>query len=153
MALSPEESAKFWPIYHEYEKELFAVGDRRVEITRAYVNAQASGSLDNGRAAALSDDWFRFESQRLDVLRKYNKRITDELSPIRAAQFTADRKQDRHRGRPAPRERAANRPKGRAVARTRRGRAGLAPGDWCRSGLVCKIENHLGGGPSEKGVR
>jgi hypothetical protein len=88
MALSSDESSKFWPIYHDYEQEFFAIGDRRVEITRAYVNAQASGSLDNARAAALSDDWFRFESQRLELLRKYNKRISDELSPIRAAQFT-----------------------------------------------------------------
>src|SRR4051795_6699203 len=86
MRLSPEESAKFWPIYHDYEEELFALGDQRVELTRAYVNAQASGSLDNGRAAALADDWFRFESQRLELLRKYHKRIADELSPIRAAQ-------------------------------------------------------------------
>ena len=88
MALSSDESAKFWPIYHDYEEELFALGDQRVEMTRAYVNAQATGSLDNARAAALSDDWFRFESQRLELLRKYHKRIADELSPIRAAQFT-----------------------------------------------------------------
>lgn len=88
MGLSSDESAKFWPIYHDYEKELFALGDQRVETTRAYVNAQASGSLDNARAAALTDDWFRFESQRLELLRKYQKRIAAELSPIRAAQFT-----------------------------------------------------------------
>jgi hypothetical protein len=88
MRLSRDESAKFWPIYHDYEDELFALGDERVEMTRKFVTAQATGSLDNDRAKALADDWFKFESSRLDLLRKYHQLIAKELSPLRAAQFT-----------------------------------------------------------------
>src|SRR5205823_4688658 len=68
MRLSSDESAKFWPIYHDYEEELFALGDRRVELTRAFVKAQSSVALDNNKAAALADEWFGFESQRLELL-------------------------------------------------------------------------------------
>ena len=88
MRLSPEESAKFWPIYHDYEEELFALGDQRVELTRTFVNAQSTQSFDNDRAAALAKGWFGIETQRLELLKKYHARIAAELSPIRAVQFT-----------------------------------------------------------------
>ena len=75
MTLSTDESAKFWPIYKEYEEELFDLGDQRVEMTRKFVKAQAQHSLDDAAATALADDWFRFESQRLELVKKYHKRI------------------------------------------------------------------------------
>src|SRR3954447_19738950 len=50
MTLSTDESAKFWPIYNEYEDELFALGDQRVEMTRKFVTAQAKHSLDDASA-------------------------------------------------------------------------------------------------------
>jgi hypothetical protein len=88
MRLSPEESAKFWPIYHDYEEELFALGDKRVELSRDFVNAQSTQSFDNGRAAALAKGWFEVETQELELLKKYHEKIAAELSPVRAVQFT-----------------------------------------------------------------
>jgi hypothetical protein len=70
MRLSPEESAKFWPIYHDYEDELFALGDQRVEMTKKFAQSYATRSLDDASAAALANDWFKFENQRLDLLHK-----------------------------------------------------------------------------------
>ena len=88
MRLTPEESKVFWPIYQEYEQELFDLGDQRVEVSRNFVKAQATSSLDNKGAEALADGFFKFENSRLDLLHKYHKRIAEELSPVRAAQFT-----------------------------------------------------------------
>ena len=88
MRLTPEESKVFWPIYHDYEDELFSLGDRRVELTRMFVDAQAAGRLDDAKATTITDGWFEYESQRLALLQKYQKQIAKELSPIRAAQFT-----------------------------------------------------------------
>jgi hypothetical protein len=88
MRLSAAESKVFWPLYHDYEDELFTLGDRRVELTRSFVTAQASGALDDQRAAALADDWFGYESQRLQLLRKYHNLMAQQLSPLRATQFT-----------------------------------------------------------------
>lgn len=87
MRLSRDESAKFWPIYHDYEDELFDLGDKRIEMTRVFLDAQSKGSLDNDKAAALTKDWFDTESQRLAILKKYHDQIASELSPVRAAQF------------------------------------------------------------------
>src|SRR4051794_24768549 len=47
MRMSGEESGKFWPIYHDYEEELFSLGDKRVELSRAFVNALNTQSFDN----------------------------------------------------------------------------------------------------------
>jgi hypothetical protein len=88
MRLSPEESKVFWPIYHDYEEELFNLGDQRVELTRRFVTAQARSALDNQQASAIADGWFKYEADRLELLKKYHKRIAEELSPVRAAQFT-----------------------------------------------------------------
>jgi len=87
MHLSRDESAKFWPIYHDYEDELFDLGDKRVEMTRAFLKAETSNSLDNDKAAALAKDWFDTESAQLALLKKYHDQIAAELSPVRAAQF------------------------------------------------------------------
>lgn len=87
MRLSPAEAKVFWPIYHDYEEELFDLGDQRVELTRAFVKAQISKTLDNDKAQALADNWFKLENQRLDLLQKYHRQIAEDLSPLRAAQF------------------------------------------------------------------
>src|SRR4051794_18173000 len=50
MRLSGDESAKFWPIYHDYEEELFSLGDQRVEMARAFLKAQSSQTFDNDKA-------------------------------------------------------------------------------------------------------
>jgi hypothetical protein len=87
MRLTPEESKIFWPIYHDYEDESFTLGDQRVEMTKSFVTAQTSGVLDDARASKLADEWFNFETQRLELLKKYHKQVSEQLSPIRAAQF------------------------------------------------------------------
>ena len=87
MRLSGDEAAKFWPLYHEYEAELFALGDRRVEMTRRFLNAQATGTFDDAAAETLATEWFDVESQRAELVKTYHDAIAAELSPLRAVQF------------------------------------------------------------------
>jgi hypothetical protein len=87
MQLSTEESAKFWPIYHDYEEELFDLGDRRVEVIRKFVLAQQSHAMSDDQASVLADEWLKCESDRVDLLRKYYNKVASALSPLRAAQF------------------------------------------------------------------
>ena len=88
MRLTKDESIIFWPIYNEYEDELFALGDQRIDLLGRFVKAQSDQALNNTAARSLSDDWFKFETQRLELVRKYHDRIGKELSPLHAAQFT-----------------------------------------------------------------
>ena len=88
MKLSVDEGKIFWPIYEEYESELFELGDQRVELIRKFAAAQRLGKLSDQEASTLADGYFQFESQRLDMLKKYHGIISKELSPVRAAQFS-----------------------------------------------------------------
>jgi hypothetical protein len=87
MDLSVDESRVFWPIYHDYEEELFANGDKRLELIKEYVKLHSTKALTNDKARELSAAWFDFQSQQLELLKKYHAQIQKELSPIRAAQF------------------------------------------------------------------
>jgi len=87
MKLTPAEAAKFWPIYQQYEKELMAVGDRRIALIKQFVTLSNEGKLNDANAATLSTEWLQGELDRLDLWKKYNKEIGAAVSPIRAAQF------------------------------------------------------------------
>lgn len=88
MRLSAEEASVFWPIYRQYEKEMFQVGDLRVDALRRFATDYQAGTLDSAQASRLSAAFYAFEAARLDLLRCYDKVIAERLSPARAAQFT-----------------------------------------------------------------
>ena len=88
MRLGAAESATFWPIYQDYEEELFELGDKRVELVRGFADAQRAGRLSPDQATTIADGFFDFEQQRLTLLKKYHGVIAKDLSPVRAAQFT-----------------------------------------------------------------
>jgi hypothetical protein len=87
MKLSSEEATVFWPIYEEYESELFELGDKRIDLIRRFALAQEAGIIHSTDATMLSDGYFKFEQHQLDLKKKYFGIIASELSPIRAAQF------------------------------------------------------------------
>lgn len=87
MQLTPEESARFWPIYRDYEEEFFELGDRRLELIRTFGEAHIGHTLDDKLAGELATGWFDNEEKRLTLLKKYHAVLSKELSPIRAAQF------------------------------------------------------------------
>jgi hypothetical protein len=43
--------------------------------------------LDNKVATDIATGWLNYQTQSVELLRKYNQRITEELSAIHAAQF------------------------------------------------------------------
>jgi hypothetical protein len=87
MKLSDEEAKVFWPIYKDYEDELFENGDRRVALIKEYTTLTASHALTDDKARELAPRWFEFQTQQLELLKKYYGILQDKLSPIRAAQF------------------------------------------------------------------
>lgn len=88
MHLDAEQSKLFWPIYQEYEVELFDLGDKRLELIRQFIPARQSGRLDDKKAGELADGYFQFELARLELVKRYHAEIAKALSPLCAAQFT-----------------------------------------------------------------
>ena len=87
MKLTEVEAAAFWPIYHDYEEELFALGDDRLALIKDYLKSHATGNLTNEKAKELTEASFKFQSDRLDLMKKYEAIVRKETSALRAAEF------------------------------------------------------------------
>lgn len=87
MKLTGPEAEKFWPVYRQYEKELAAVGDRKLALIREFGQLHFSGTLDDRKARELADRWLNNTEERLKLWKKYHKQISKAVSPIRGAQF------------------------------------------------------------------
>jgi len=53
MKLTGPEADTFWPVYRKYEKDLAAVGDRKLALIREFATLHFGGKLDNKQAADL----------------------------------------------------------------------------------------------------
>jgi len=87
MKLTAPEAEKFWPIYRSYEKDLAAVGDRKLALIQEFASLHFSGGLDDRNAKDLAEGWLDNTQQRLDLWKKYHRQISRAVSPVRAAQF------------------------------------------------------------------
>lgn len=87
MKLTVAEADKFWPIYRSYEKDLAAVGDRKLALMREFLTHHRAGTLADQNSGALASQWLRNSQDRLDLWKKYHEQISVAVSPIRAAQF------------------------------------------------------------------
>ena len=85
LALSDSEGAIFWPIYRQYDVDLSKIGDRRIALIKKYADNYMS--MDNKMAKQISEEWFKIQKGRLDLLKKYFTQIEKKLSVARAAQF------------------------------------------------------------------
>ena len=87
LKLTPAEADKFWPIYRAYEKEIAGVNDRKLELVREFFRDYNNGTFTDERAKVLAEEWFRNLEDRTKLWRKYHKKISRAVSPMRAAQF------------------------------------------------------------------
>jgi len=85
MALDAEQSAKFWPIYQEYQSALAKIGDRVGGVIKDYAanyDAMTDATADN-----LSNRMLALEQERLALKKQYYERIKTSLGAINAARF------------------------------------------------------------------
>jgi hypothetical protein len=87
LKLTPAEADKFWPIYRAYEKELAGVGDRKLELVREFFKDYQTGEFTDEKAKVLAEKWLRNLEDRTKLWKKYHKKISKAVSPMRAAQF------------------------------------------------------------------
>ena len=87
MKLTVSEADRFWPIYRQYEKELAAVGDHKLALIREFMTHSRAGTLDDQNSRAMATQWLQNVQDRLDLWKKYHQQISEDVSPMRAAQF------------------------------------------------------------------
>lgn len=85
MALDPEESAKFWPVYSDYDKELTRLGDERLAHFRMYIENYSN--LTDQQASAIVNGLMDIQARRGALQKKCFQQMSQALSPKLAARF------------------------------------------------------------------
>lgn len=85
MVLDVEQSAKFWPIYSAYDKELTNLNNMRLANIQEY--ARSYDEMTDAKADELIQKAFEYRKQRSELLAKYYGRVKDSLGAIEAARF------------------------------------------------------------------
>jgi hypothetical protein len=85
MALSPEQAAKFWPVYNEYNKALTRLADERIAFIRVY--ADNYSALSQETATKLAMGMIDVQTRRLNLQKLYFQRLSRILSPVDAARW------------------------------------------------------------------
>ena len=85
LELSPDEAAKFWPIYNQYDSELTKLNDLRVANIQEY--ARNYDKMTDSKADELIRKAFEYRQQRSELLTKYYGRVKESLGSIQAARF------------------------------------------------------------------
>lgn len=85
LALTPEESAKFGPIYDAYLEGRKKVGLVRAEALEAY--AKANAQLDDATASKMVTTLMKNNTNLAKLQTKTFKKMSKSLSPVKAAQW------------------------------------------------------------------
>jgi glutamyl/glutaminyl-tRNA synthetase len=85
MALSAQDSAKFWPIYSEYDTELAKMNDQRVQNIKDYV--QSYNEMTDEKADQLMRNAVAYQRQRAELVARTYEKVKQTLGGIEAARF------------------------------------------------------------------
>jgi hypothetical protein len=85
MQFNDQQSAKFWPIYTEYDIELQKLNDQKVAWIQEY--AKNFGKMTDEKADELALLELDLESKRNDLKKTYYERVRQQLGGIVAARF------------------------------------------------------------------
>jgi Spy/CpxP family protein refolding chaperone len=85
LGLTEEESAKFWPIYDEYEAKVKPVQDRLLANINTF--AEKYDTLTDAEAAAILKEKMAIEKEREALKQKYTAKIAKELPPKKALRY------------------------------------------------------------------
>lgn len=85
LGLTEAESAKFWPIYDEYEARLKPVQDRLLANINTF--AEKYDTLTDAEAAAILKEKMAIEKEREALKQKYTAKIAKELPAKKALRY------------------------------------------------------------------
>jgi hypothetical protein len=85
MDLSDSASSVFWPIYREYDHELSKLGDNTIANIKDY--AANYQTMTDKKAGELMGKVFKNRGARLDLLKKYYKKVDKALGGKVAARY------------------------------------------------------------------
>lgn len=85
MGLDPQQAARFWPVYNDYDKGLTKLADERLALIRRYVDNYSALTDDTATRVAMG--LLDIESRRVDLRKQYFQRFSTVLTPRDAARW------------------------------------------------------------------
>ncbi len=86
MNLSATELEVFWRVYGEYEHELVALNDKRIESINYYL--ENFNKMSAEKATSVLEHYFANQRARISLREKYAGKISRILSPLVGLRFT-----------------------------------------------------------------
>jgi len=85
MKLTDTEAKAFWPVYNQYQDELFLLRARLVKLINDY--AEAYDKMTNDTAKRLLDELMTIESLGLKLRQAYLPKFRDVLPDVKAVRY------------------------------------------------------------------
>ena len=85
MVLNAQDSAKFWPIYSEYDEKLTKLNDMRLANMKEYVNKY--NEITDEEADRLVQKAVEYQKQRAELLAETYDKVKQTLGGVTAARF------------------------------------------------------------------
>lgn len=85
MNLTEAEAKKFWPVYQQYQDELFLLRMRTINLIKEYSDAYQS--MDNATAKKLLDEALMIDSLQLKLRQAYLPKFRKVLPDIKVARY------------------------------------------------------------------
>lgn len=93
MGLTEDQSAKFWPLYKEYQVAKAGLNDKSIKLIEDY--AKAYESLSDDQAKSMLQEYQSIQKQQLSLENKYIKKFEKELpGKLVAKYFQTEHKLD-----------------------------------------------------------
>jgi hypothetical protein len=87
LGLSPQDAARFWPVYEQHQAALSELTHRRVENIMSYARVWNAGSVDNETANRIAREAIAIEEDEAALLKKSYMRASRAVSPAQAARY------------------------------------------------------------------
>jgi len=85
MQLAESEAKAFWPIYEQYQNELFLIRAQTLKLINSY--AESYDTMTNSKAKKLLNDFTSIEALRLKLVKAYIPKFQKVLSDVKVARY------------------------------------------------------------------
>jgi Spy/CpxP family protein refolding chaperone len=87
LRFSPQDAARFWPVYEQHQAGLDALTRRRIENILYYVRVWNAGSVDDEAANRLAREAIAIEEDEASLLKRTYLHASRAVSPAQAARY------------------------------------------------------------------
>jgi len=87
MDLTEAEAKKFWPLYEEYQKELYKINDRMATMISAYAKDFNANSLTDATAIKLTEQSIAIEEAETKLKRAFIPKLGTALPGRKVARY------------------------------------------------------------------